>query len=101
MHIPAKIPQLTSFGITVLQVVTAVVLVIMGTIDLFKGIAAQKEDEIKKGQQSFVKRLITAALVFFVILIVKLLVGVIANSTTSNNIMSCMDCFLSNGCKDE
>ena len=96
--IPKKIPELTSLFVTTAQVATAVILVILGSIDLFKGIASSKEEEIKKGQQTFVKRLIVAALVFFVVLIVKMLVGAIANSTTTNNIVSCMDCFLSNGC---
>ena len=98
-NIPKKIPELTSFALTLLQVVTAVVLVIIGTIDLFKGMAAGKEDEIKKGQQIFIKRLLTAALVFFVVLIVKLFIGAIANKATSSNVISCMDCFLSNNCK--
>ena len=95
--IPKKVPKLTSFIITLLQVATAVILVIMGTIDLFKGLASSKDDEIKKGQQSFVKRLITAALVFLVILIVKLVIGAVADSSSSN-IVSCMDCFLSYDC---
>ena len=97
-RIPKKIPELTSFFITVAQVVTAVILVILGSIDLFRGLSSSKEEEIKKGQQTFVKRLIAAVLVFFVVLIVKLLIGAIANATTSSNVISCMDCFLSNSC---
>ena len=92
--IPYKIPELTSFFISFAQVAATVILVILGAIDLFKGITAQKEEEIKKGQQSFVKRLIAAALVFFVVMIVKLLVGVIANDNTAFNVVSCMDCFI-------
>ena len=99
--IPKKIPELTSFFVTTAQVATAVILVILGSIDLFKGIASSKEEEIKKGQKTFVKRLIVAALVFFVTLIVKVLIGAIANSTTTNNIVGCMDCFLSNSCGND
>ena len=95
--IPEKIPQLTSYIITVMQVAATVILVILGTVDLFKGITSSKEEEMKKGQQTFVKRLITAALVFFVVLIVKLLVGAISNST--GNIITCVDCFVNNDCK--
>ena len=93
--IPEKIPELTSFAITVIQIAIPIVLVVMGALDLFKGLSAQKEDEIKKGQQMFIKRLIYAAIIFFVVVIAKLLISVVADSTTSNNIAECIDCFLS------
>jgi hypothetical protein len=95
--IPKKIPELTSLAITIVHVAVPVILVIMGSLDLFKGITAQKEDEIKKGQQVFVKRLILAALIFFVVVIVKLLISVVADSS-NDNISSCIDCFISNDC---
>ena len=93
--IPEKIPELTSFAITIIQIAIPIVLVVMGSLDLFKGLSAQKEDEIKKGQQMFIKRLIYAAIIFFVVVIAKLLISVVADSTTSNNIAECIDCFLS------
>ena len=100
--IPKKIPQLTSLAVTMIQIAVPVILVIFGMLDLFKGITAQKEDEIKKGQQIFVKRLILAALIFFVVVIVKFLVSVVAdNDTEVGNITGCMDCFLSGKCKNE
>ena len=98
--IPAKIPELLSFFITVAQVATAVILVLMGTLDLFKGLTSGKEEEIKNGQQLFIKRLIVGSLVFFIVLIVKLLIGAIANSSTTN-IISCIDCFINNKCNND
>ena len=97
-NIPAKIPELTSFAITVIQIAVPVVLVIMGSIDLFKGMTSQKEDEIKKGQKMLVKRLIVGALIFFVIVIAKLLISVIADASSAN-IIECVDCFLTKSCK--
>lgn len=95
--IPRKIPELTSMAINIIHIAVPVILVIMGSLDLFKGITAQKEDEIKKGQQVFIKRLILAAIIFFVVVIAKLLISVVANSS-SDNISSCIDCFISNNC---
>ena len=94
-EIPEKIPELTSFAITIIQIAIPIVLILMGSIDLFKGITANKEDEIKKGQQMFIKRLIYAAVIFFIVVIVKFLISIIADSTTSGNIVECIDCFLS------
>ena len=91
--IPEKIPELTSYVMTLIQIAIPIVLVIMGSIDLFKGITAGKEDEMKKGQQMFIKRLVVAVLIFFAVVIVKFLISVVADST--DNIVECIDCFLS------
>lgn len=89
--IDAKIPNTVHSIIVVIKIAVPVLLVIFGMLDLFKGITAQKEDEIKKGQQIFIKRLISAAIVFFVISIVQLLVGFVAGD---EGIMTCANCFL-------
>ncbi len=95
--IPRKIPELISMAITLIQIAVPVILVVMGSLDLFKGVTAQKEDEIKKGQQLFVKRLIVAAIIFFVVVIVKFVISIVAEAS-STNIIECIDCFLSNNC---
>ena len=82
--IPVLIPKVVSIAYIIIQIAVPVVLVIMGSLDLFKGITAGKEDEIKKGQQIFVKRLIAAALVFFTFVITKVLISFIENDCDSN-----------------
>ncbi len=91
IDIDVKIANIIHTIITVIKIAVPVLLVIFGMLDLFKGITAQKEDEIKKGQQMFIKRLIAAALVFFVTSIVQLLVSVVADN---NTIMECANCFI-------
>ena len=95
--IPKKIPELTSYAVTIIQIAIPIILVIMGSIDLFKGITAGKEDEMKKGQQMFIKRLIVGASIFFIVVIVKLLISIVADSSASD-IVSCIDCFVDNDC---
>ena len=96
--IPEKIPRLSSEIFTLILIAIPVLLVILGTIDLFKGITANKEDEMVKGRKMFVKRLITSVLVFFVIGIVKLTVSFLDNETSGKNLVDCMDCFINNDC---
>ena len=55
-----------------IQVVIPVLLIIFGMIELGKAITAQKEDEIKKAQAGFLKKLILAVIVFLVFSIVAL-----------------------------
>ena len=94
ISIDPKIPNIVHTVILVIQIAVPVVLVILGMLDLFKGMTAQKEDEIKKAQQMFVKRLVSGVLVFFVILIVKLVVSFAAGDKESDTIMTCASCFL-------
>jgi surface polysaccharide O-acyltransferase-like enzyme len=95
--IPVLIPKVVSIAYTVIQIAVPVVLVIMGSLDFFKGISAQKEDEIKKGQQLFIKRLIAAALVFFAFVITKVLISAVADGA-GTNILDCAECFIENDC---
>ena len=91
--IDVKIANAVHTVITIIKIAVPVLLVIFGMIDLFKGIMAQKEDEIKKGQSIFVKRIIAAVLVFFVISIVQFVVSLVADDK-NGNIMNCANCFL-------
>ena len=96
--IPAKIPQLTSLVVSIIQVAVPVILVIVGSIDLLKAVGNQKEDEITKARKILLKRIVLAAIIFFLIVIAKFLISVVADSNDSANIISCMDCFLGNNC---
>lgn len=96
------LPGILSTAINIIKIVVPILLIIFGMLDLGKAVMAQKEDEIKKGQQTFIKRCIAAAIVFFVFIVVQLIVGVIAGDQ-SDDIRSCMNCFINgnigpNGC---
>ncbi len=94
-NIPDRAPQVVSTGILIGQTIVPILLVFFGIIDLAKGVMSQKEDEIKKGQQTFIKRLIMGALVFFIIALVKMLIGIVGDSDSNKeNIISCIDCFV-------
>ena len=59
----------------------------------------KQEDEIKKGQQTLVKRLIAAVIVFFVVSLVQLVVRFVAGKD-NDNIMGCFNCFVSGETSD-
>lgn len=97
--IPQKIPELFTLAIRILQVLVPIILVVVGSIDLAKSVAAGKEDDMKKYRGIFIKKLILAAIVFFVIAITKLLVSLVADATSEGNTseldgtIECIDCF--------
>ncbi len=91
--IGGQIPDTVALIVTIIKVAIPVILVILGMIDLFKGVTAQKDDEIKKAQQLFVKRLVAAVLVFFVVTIVQLVIS-FADDKDKDQIWTCANCFL-------
>ncbi len=94
--IPQKIPKLTSEIFFLIEVAIPVLLVIMGTLDLFKAITSNKEDEMTKARGMFFKRLITGAIVFFLFIIVKFTVSLLDNRENTESIIECVNCFINN-----
>lgn len=73
--------------IMLIKIATPIALVIFGMIDLMKGVIANKEDEIKKGQKTFISRLIAGVIVFLIITITQLVIGLVSND--DNEIWTC------------
>ena len=92
--IDTKIVDVVHVIILAIQIFVPIVLVIYGMLDLAKAVMGQKEDEIKKGQQTFIKRIIAAAIVFFVITIVKMVLSFLAGGTENGSIYQCVNCFI-------
>ena len=66
---------IVQFILKVIQWVAPVVLIVIGSIDMVKAIIAGKEDEIKKHQQTLIKRLIAAVIIFLIPLLVSIILG--------------------------
>lgn len=67
------------FILTIIQWVAPIILIIIGSIDMVKAIIAGKEDEIKKHQQTLIKRLISAVIIFLIPLLVSIIMGWVGN----------------------
>lgn len=91
VSIDVKIANTVHSVIVIIKIAVPIVLVILGMLDLFKGMTAGKEDEMKKGQGIFIKRLISAAIIFFVVSIVQLIITFVSDV---DGIMSCANCFI-------
>ena len=94
--IPSILPKTVSIIYTLILIAIPVILIILGMIDMMKSMTAGKEDEIAKARGMFFKRLISAALVFFILVVVKLLMSVLTKD--SETIMKCVDCFINDNC---
>ena len=80
--------------IPLIQIGIPIILIVLGMLDLGKAVVASKEDEIKSAQKLLVKRCIYAVAIFFVVLIVELVFGLVADNagtagTNANNWTTC------------
>lgn len=97
MVIPDQIISIIGTVINLIKIAVPLLLIIFGMLDLGKAVMAQKEDEIKRGQQMFVKRLIAAAIVFFVVVIVQFVVQLVdASDPNGTDTWTCVSKILGN-----
>ena len=66
--------------IPLIQLGIPIILIILGMLDLGKAVIASKEDEIKAAQKLLIKRAIYALAIFFVVLIVQAVFGLLSNA---------------------
>lgn len=93
--IPEIVPTISSYAIVLLKTIAPLILIIVSIIQLVKAIASSKEDDIKKAQGSLIKKIIAAALVFFVVSIVQfVMLKVASDDVEKNNLSDCLSCFL-------
>ena len=70
--------------ILLLQIGVPIALILFGIIDISKAVTAGKEEDMKKSQSIFIKRIIYAVAFFLVITIVKLVMNMVATSGVKN-----------------
>ena len=97
-NIPYIAAQITRIIIIVLQIATPIIIILFGMMDLIKAVVAQKEDEIKKGQQTFLRRTIVGVCVFLVFVGVQFVIGLVAPQRENPNMWNCVDCFVNGDC---
>jgi len=95
--VPTYASKIVHFAYTLFQIAVPIVLVIFGIIDLIKGITSSKEDEIKKGQKTLIKRAVYAIIIFFVFALVKVFVSLVADANGAK-IVKCVECFIEDNC---
>ena len=94
--IPSELVSIVGAVVNIIKIGVPIILIVLGMIDMGKAVASQKEDEIKKGQKTLISRVIAAAIVFFVVAIVQLMLSIVSGATNDNNIWTCVCQLLGN-----
>lgn len=75
-----KVMGIVKLIMNVICIIVPIVLIILGTLDLFKAVTAGKDEDIKKKQQTLIKRIIAGVIIFLVPTIVTVLMNLIGVS---------------------
>lgn len=70
---------------TLIQIAIPGVLIVLGTIDMFKAMASGDEKRTKESQRIFIRRLIYAVVAFLIPFIVRLVFNFVANNIATND----------------
>lgn len=65
----------------IICIAVPIIMILMGTIDLFKAVTAGKDEDIKKKQKALITRIIAGVLVFLVPTIVSVIMNLIGVSS--------------------
>lgn len=67
---------------TLIQWLIPIALIIMGSVDLGKAVLSSDDKEIKQATSKLIKRAIAAVAIFFIVLLVELIMGLVSESNT-------------------
>ncbi len=94
----APLIKLLKLVLGVIQFVIPALLILLGAIDLGKAVISSDDKEVKAAQSRLIKRVIYAVAVFFIVLLVKLVMGLVSDSSVntgsdadSNSWIDCWD----------
>jgi len=79
--------------LNIIQWAIPILLILMGTIDLGKAVLSSDDKEIKGATSKLIKRAIAAVAVFFIPLLVNLIIGLVAGSSTDIENTNFWDCW--------
>lgn len=87
--IPAPAVALMGTLYNIIKIAVPLILIIYGMLDFGKAVMAKEEKEIKEKQKLFIKRVISAVMVFLVLYLVQFVMTII--SPKDNSIMTCVN----------
>ena len=78
--------------INILQIGIPIIIVLLATIDLGKAVMAGEDKKIKEAQKMLLMRLIYGVAIFFVVMIVKVVFGLINRNVDAGDAAICFEC---------
>ena len=89
--------QIIRVVVIIAKIIVPVILVVMGMLDFAK-VLVSKEAKLGDGFKTFFLRLVSAALLYFIVPIVELLMNIIISTGVIDESYNCVSCLEENKC---
>ena len=97
LSLSSNVPAFTSGIFNLVKILVPIILIVMGMIDFAKSVMANDEKKMKDSTTTFIRRLIAAVFIFFIVAVVQFVFKEVSNE---NGFSSCVNCILSDNCAD-
>ncbi|MBS7021030.1 MAG: hypothetical protein KH135_04075 [Firmicutes bacterium] len=98
VSLDARVPNFTSGIYTLLLYATPIIMILFGMLDFAKATVSQDAGDMKKAGSKFIKRLISGAAVFLVLVIVQFACALLQKSGAGSG-FDCANCLINGDCK--
>lgn len=101
LEINPIVPGVIRAFVTILKIVVPIILIVFGILDISKAVMANDEKEMKEAQKKFIKRIVYAVVIFFIVALVQFLFTRLAKADSnkdtvdSSDTAACISCFIS------
>lgn len=99
IQLPLALANITSKTVIILEIAVPIILVVLGMIDFMKATASSDADATSKAGKKLVRRIVASVLAVLVVTIVQFVFSNFGTITGNTGVMSCVDCFINNNCK--
>lgn len=96
VELPKAIPIFVSNIIKLIKILVPILLIVMGMIDFARAVMASDEKQMKESQSRFIRRILGAIIIFFVVAIVQFIFNLLSGT---NDLSNCLNCFVNGKCK--
>lgn len=94
-RIPKFLPTLTTSLYKTIKFLVPLLLIVMGIKDFVQAMISKDENTMKEQQKKFIKRIVAAVVIFFLLSLVQFFIR-LANADNKENTLSCIDCLINN-----
>lgn len=96
LELPYGVAYIVGNIVNIIKIAVPILLIIMGMIDFLQAVIANDEKQMKEKTNKFIKRIIAAVIVFFVVAIVQFVFGQVISGNSGKDALSCVSCFIGN-----
>lgn len=95
-EIPYGFPYIVNRLIKILKIFTPIILIILGMVDFLRATISSDEKQMKDASSRFVRRILAAVIIFFVIAIVQFAFRLVGEE--GEGALGCFNCFVNGDC---